>query len=141
MIIIVLGYPLLSQTQIVKGMLTLSTFLLKKEFLFKFFKALKQIQVLPHYDCNIPPQCVFTKDEKKYIELSLKDANISKSNLIGNCSFCSPVIGILPALRAVRCFGMSDMLKVNISAFETITDLLNYFINQIDMLSYLINAV
>ena len=46
---------------------------------------------------------------------------------------CSPVIDILPDLNAVRCFGFSKELKIDIRKFKSLEALNTYFINKIDI--------
>lgn len=104
----------------------------KKEFLMKFFADMDSIQVVPFFDCNKPPHCIWDEDEKKWIEEYLHKYPVSETNLIGYNSQCFPVIDILPNLQAVRCFGMSDFEKVNIIDFECIADVASYFVNKID---------
>lgn len=112
----------------------------RKKFLLEFFAKMDEIQVLPYYDCNKPPYCVWDEKEKEWLKSYVSKYPVSESNLIGNCSQCFPVIDILPDLKAVRCFGMSDYEKVNISDFKTMTDIASYFINQIDTHVYKIST-
>lgn len=104
----------------------------RKPFLLEFFKNMDSIQVLPYYDCNKPPFCIWNEEERSWIENYVSKYPVSECNLIGRKSTCWPVIDILPDLKAVRCFGMSDFLKLNIADFEDITDLASYFLNEID---------
>lgn len=108
----------------------------RKEFLMEFYKELDKIKVLPHHDCNVPPPCIWDETEKQQIEDAIPKELHSRSNLIGAHTFCSPVIDVLPDLRAVRCFGMSDFLKVPISDFKNLNDLRNFFRNTIDANSF-----
>ena len=112
----------------------------KKDFILSFLRSMDQIQVLPYYDCNKPPYCIWTDEEKEWLEAYVKKYPIKDSNLIGNCSQCYPVIDILPNLNAVRCFGMSDFMKVNIEDFRDVGDLASYFINCIDTNAYKISG-
>lgn len=99
-------------------------------------KALKN-SVMPHFDCNIMPLCIFSRQEKEYI-LSLAKGKIS--NVVSLEANCSPVIDILQDLTAVRCFGISQRLKVPLSIFDNIEDLRNYFKYRIDDYSYIIKS-
>lgn len=112
----------------------------RKKFLLKFFQDMDTIQVLPYYDCNKPPYCIWDEDEKNWLEAYVGKYPVSESNLIGNLSQCFPVIDILPSLQAVRCFGMSDYEKVSIDNFRCVTDLASYFMNQIDTHTYKISS-
>ena len=106
----------------------------RKKFLMEFFRKMDSIQVVPNYDCNFPPHCIWTDEEKKWLEEYT--GRYSTSNLTSECSRCSPVIDILPDLQAVRCFGMSDYMKVPIADFRHVPDLINYFKNEIDSVAY-----
>lgn len=112
----------------------------KKPFLLKLFKDLDSIQVLPYYDCNKPPYCIWSEDEKIWLENFVSKYGVKESDLIGHCSKCFPVIDILPNLKAVRCFGMSDFCKVDISEFNDFTELASYFLNVVDADAYKISA-
>lgn len=112
----------------------------RKQFLLGFLRVMDSIQVVPYYDCNKPPYCIWTDEEKKWLESYVAKYPIQDSNLIGNHSQCFPVIDILPNLQAVRCFGMSDYLKLNIDDFKDVPDIANYFINSIDSNAYKISA-
>lgn len=111
-----------------------------KDFLLRFFKDMDSIQVLPYYDCNKPPYCIWTDEEREWLESYVKKYPVSESTLIGNKSFCYPVVDILPTLQAVRCFGMSDFDKVNIDDFENVADIASYFLNKVDACAYKISA-
>lgn len=113
----------------------LEIFRSRKDFLLKFFKDMEKNDILPYYDCNKPPYCVWNDEEKAWLESYVGKYKV-ESNLIGNHSQCFPVIDILPDLRAVRCFGMSDFTKVNILDFRNITDLASFFLNHIDASVY-----
>lgn len=111
-----------------------------KKFLLEFFKAMDSISVLPYYDCNKPPYCIWTDDEKRWLEDYVSKYPSRDSNLIGNKSFCYPVVDILPTLQAVRCFGMSDFAKVNIFDFTNVTDIASFFLNTVDACAYKLPA-
>ena len=97
----------------------LEYFRAKKQFLLQFFRDMDEILVLPYYDCNKPPYCIWTEEEKAWLEAYVNKYPVKESNLIGNHSQCFPVIDILPSLQAVRCFGMSDFIKANIQDFPS----------------------
>ena len=110
----------------------------RKKFLLDFFRNMDTIHVMPRYDCNFPPYCIWTDEEKRWLEDFV--ARNSESNLISQNINCSPVIDILPNLQAVRCFGMSDYLKVPIEDFKNVPDLSNFFKNEIDSMAYKLPA-
>ena len=104
----------------------------RKDYLMGFFKEMDRIGVMPYYDCNKPPQCIWTDEEWAWLCWYENKHRSVASNLTNQTSRCQPVVDILPDLRAVRCFGMSDFEKVKISDFECIDDLQNYFRNRVD---------
>ena len=110
----------------------LDSFRKRKSFLLKFFRDMDSIKVLPYYDCNYPPDCIWTKEEKEWLEAYAARYPEDKTKLIGNVSPCAPVVDILPNLQAVRCFGMSDFMKVAIEEFRNVRDLTGFFMREID---------
>lgn len=112
----------------------------RKEFLLSFFHRLDSIKVLPILDCNNPPHCIWTADEKRWLETFVAKYPDYDSNLSNCCSRCYPSVDILPNLQAVRCFGMSDFVKVPITQFNSIADIYNYFQNEIDSNAYKLSA-
>ena len=108
----------------------------RKSYLLKLFSELEKYKILPNYDCNVPPPCIWSADEKKHFEDILEKNEVKKTNLVGAHSHCVPVIDILPDLFAVRCFGFSDFLKVPINEFENLEDLKRYFLFHIDSNAY-----
>ena len=112
----------------------------RKKFLLEFYKKMDSIQVLPFSDCNHPPYCIWTEEEKQWIESYVAKYSTGISKLAGYHSICSPVIDILPNLQAVRCFGMSDFMKVSIDDFQDIPDVCDFFRNEIDSVAYKLPA-
>ena len=112
----------------------------RKPFLLKFFRDMDSIQVLPYYDCNHPPYCIWTDEEKQWLEAYTARYPDWSTNLAGHHSQCIPAVDILPNLQAVRCFGMSDYVKVPIDDFHNIRDLTSYFLNEIDANAYSLSA-
>lgn len=116
----------------------------------EFVYAMISNEIIPTYDCNKMPMCLLTQEElvtfdslikKKIREREL--AGLPGMNLPMNDSAiytdavrCSPVIDIRQDLSAVRCFGLSDCSKTKITDFKTITDLRNYYLNEIDSYAY-----
>lgn len=107
-----------------------------KTFLLEFFRKMGEISVLPYYDCNKPPFCVWTEEEQEWLRSFVAQFPVKDSDLIGHKSFCYPVIDILHDLKAVRCFGMSDHERVDIRDFHSISDLVNFYLNRVDGLAY-----
>ena len=112
------GYPcIFLQTQIISAVV---------------FPGYGHIWVLPHYDCNHPPYCIWTDEEKGWLEAYVARYPGSRGSLISHDSKCVPAVDILPNLQAVRCFGMSDFIKVPIADFRNAADLNSFFLNEID---------
>ncbi len=118
----------------------LQYFAQRKDFLMEFFHRMDDIGVLPYYDCNKPPYCIWTDDEKRWLEAFVSKHPGKNDNIISYRSNCDPVVDILPNLQAVRCFGMSDFTKVSISDFHSYQDLVNYFVNEIDACAYKLSS-
>jgi len=111
-----------------------------KGFLMAFFRDMDAIGVLPYYDCNRPPYCIWSDEEKSWLESYVSKYPDQENSLVETNSFCRPPIDILPDLRAVRCFGMSFFEKVSITDFSTYEDLLAHFMRLIDARAYKIAA-
>ena len=118
----------------------LEYFAKRKEYLMKFFHDMDSIHAVPYYDCNIPPYCIWNKEEKEWLEAYVARYPKLKTNLVGHESRCVPVIDILPNLQAVRCFGMSDFLKVPIEQFRCFPDLYKFFFNEMDSFAFKLSA-
>lgn len=103
----------------------------------KFLSDMRDNDILPYYDCNKPPYCIWDDNERSYLNDIVHHFNV-ESNLIGDHSYCYPVLDILPDLRVVRCFGMSDFEKVKLEDFSDISEIASYFLNSVDAASYLI---
>ena len=114
----------------------LEFFMKRKPFVLEFLRKMDSIHVMPYYDCNIPPYCIWTDEEKQWLEDYVSRYPKCDTNLTGHQSKCSPTVDILPDLQAIRCFGMSDFEKVNIKDFRNHLDIMNYYRNEIDFLGY-----
>ncbi len=97
-----------------------------KEFLFSVFKKCKDNNVTPFYDCNTFVSCLVDYENIQFLK-SFK----SQYNLLCYSS-CKPIIDILPDLQVIRCFGLSDYLKVSLIDFENLEELRKFFISEID---------
>lgn len=107
------------------------------DIIFELIKDCYSLKVIPNYDCNQFPSCLLTDEDKKLI-FSIMDY-AKKKKIYTNISRghrCSPVIDILPSLTAVRCFGLSEYIKVPIQQFRNLRELRNYFFNSIDCYAY-----
>jgi len=111
-----------------------------KTFLMSFFRDMDTIGVLPYYDCNRPPYCIWTEEEKRWLESYTSKYSDLENTLVDTKSFCRPPIDILPDLQAVRCFGMSFFEKVSIADFSSYEDLVAHFMRLIDARAYRVSA-
>ena len=98
--------------------------------------------VITGFDCNFFPDCVFTADERD----GLKGAKDVLSSAVSHrysrpfwervifCEMnnCSPVVDILPDLRAIRCFGLSEHTKQDIRDFRNIEALRKHYLYTVD---------
>jgi len=111
-----------------------------KPILWKMFHDMDAIGVLPYYDCNRPPYCIWSPEERQWLESYVARYSVDDSSIINTKSFCRPVIDILPNLQAVRCFGLSFLEKVPIEGFATYEDLVVHFMREIDRRAFRIHA-
>ena len=112
----------------------------RKEGLLKLLRDLDGIGVMAFMDCNHPPYCIWTEEEKEWLQSYITRCGINNNRLTNRCSPCSPEVTIYPDLRADRCYGMSDYMKVRISDFEDIPDIIRFFSNEIDSVAYKLPA-
>ena len=101
----------------------------------EFFAVLAKKGIAPFFDCNNMPGCVWTKEERLEA-LSHYNGADKKTNLFDVSVRCQPVIDILPDLSIIRCFGLSEYTKKNISDFDNIDDARNYYIKNIDCFGF-----
>jgi sulfatase maturation enzyme AslB (radical SAM superfamily) len=103
--------------------------------LLELFAGLSKLKVLPRYDCNRLPSCVWDEEEKESI-VRLFGEELQKTNILKDSSYCTPVIDITTNLQAIRCFGCSQQVSCHIGEFDTIEQLKAYYLNVVDALSY-----
>ena len=110
-----------------------------KEPILKFYKVMVENKIIPYYDCNKIPSCMFTKED--FLPYQNLIPNFDENNIFNNPNerlivndlvHCSPVVDIRHDLTAVRCFGLSDVTKVKISDFENIRELKQYYYHMVD---------
>ncbi|MBO5373818.1 MAG: radical SAM protein [Clostridia bacterium] len=102
-----------------------------KPTLLELYRRLGELGACPCYDCNAIPECVYTDEEKSFLESLPFENAFERDIFLGRRSVCSAVIDLYPDLTATRCFGM-DSLRVPISDFKSIRDLSNFFFKEID---------
>lgn len=109
----------------------------------QFFHDLMRNDIIPNWDCNKMPPCLVSEDDieqfNAYMNQTFIRENLQKSNISDGIVRCGPVIDIRQDLTAVRCFGLSEVTKEKISDFETISDLMRYYMRTID--AYAFNSV
>ncbi len=121
----------------------LDYFVEMKHTAMKFVADMIQLGVLTGFDCNFLPPCVLTHDEFDtmmdvkdvfYRELSQQYSEMFwQRAIVCEMHNCTPVIDILPDLRAIRCFGMSEYTKQDIRDFKDINELRRFYVNQVDL--------
>ena len=109
----------------------LEYFIEMKETVLSIFEKLAKVNVLPKYDCNKIPACVWTEEEKKRIQ-HLFGKRLELSNILNQTVTCKPTVDIDTELNVIRCFGFSGEHKVRMADYKNLEDLTNYFINAID---------
>ena len=111
-----------------------------KESFLKFYKRILSMGVLPMFDCNKIPVCLFSVEELepifyaflKYPEIVMNERHF----LLSEWSRCSPVIDIQTNLKAVRCFGLSKESEVSISDFKGLEELETYYDKRFDQKAF-----
>lgn len=95
----------------------------------QFFRELYSLGIVPTYDCNQMPICVYSKEDLDFIHAftQLPTFNPMIKFNLAEGSACSPVIDILQDLTAVRCFGMSEYEKVNILDYNDLNEIRMHF--------------
>lgn len=118
-------------------------FMKMKPRVITFIAALLEKGIVPNFDCNKLPTCLVTNEElaqlNAYMESGALRGRLMESNLSTDEVVCSPVIDITQDLKAVRCFGLSEVSKVSIRDFKNIRDLRQYYIRSFD--AYAFNTV
>lgn len=104
----------------------------RKDSILKFITDCAEQDIAPYYDCNIIPKCIWTEEQMLTLKAIIEKFRLKHTNLLGDHSFCRPVIDVLPNLNAVRCFGTSDFTKAAIRDFRCLADLQNYYVNLVD---------
>jgi len=125
-----------------KGKTPLEYFLEMKPAAIRFIGDMIRCGVITGFDCNFFPECVFTKDERdglmgaKEVLRSAVGHRYSQSlwarAIFSEVTNCSPVVDILPDLRAIRCFGMSEYTKQDIRDFRNIEELRKHYLYTVD---------
>jgi hypothetical protein len=125
-----------------KGKTPLDYFQDMKHVAMRFVCDMIRCGVITGFDCNFLPGCVLTKDEYDSV-MAAKDVFYSalskrysesfwQRSIVCETHNCTPVIDILPDLRAIRCFGLSEYTKRDIRDFRSIGELRDHYINTVD---------
>ena len=125
-----------------KGKTPLEYFREMKLVAMRFVCDMVRCSVITGFDCNFLPACVLTQEEiesvmpaKDVFYRALKGMYSDmfwERAIICEVHNCSPVIDILPDLKAIRCFGLSEHTKVDIRDFGSLGDLADYYIHTVD---------
>lgn len=107
-------------------------FLRMKKTLLSLYEKAKELGVCLGYDCNAIPECVFTEEERSFLDTLPYENQLEREIFTGKRSVCSPVVDIYPDKTATRCFGMYDKARVSINDFKSLEDLKNYFFKEVD---------
>ena len=108
----------------------------------RFVCDMVRFSVITGFDCNFLPGCVLTDNEIESV-LPAKDVFYSALSGMYSETFwqraiicelhnCSPVIDILPDLKAIRCFGLSEYTKCDIRDYRNISHLADHYIETVD---------
>lgn len=112
-----------------------------KPTLIAFLSDMLAAGIVPHYDCNKMPVCMFAQEEKKagvdMVNTLPRNrlrfrGHSGDSSILSENAGCSPVVDILPDLTAVRCFGLSEHTRIPICDFRSVQDLRNYYREEFD---------
>ncbi|MDR0491845.1 MAG: radical SAM protein [Oscillospiraceae bacterium] len=125
-----------------KGKTPLEYFHEMKLVAMRFVCDMVRCSVMTGFDCNFLPECVLTEAEIESL-LPAKDVFYKalsgmysdmfwRRTIVCDLHNCSPVIDILPDLKAIRCFGLSEYTKCDIRDFSSITELAEYYIHTVD---------
>lgn len=97
----------------------------------RLLKELNKREVGVMFDCNKIPVCLIDEELAKLI---FRSEQLSKKPYLSTnrISACSPVIDIDQKGNAIRCFALSEYLKVNIDDFNNLGELNNYFRFHVD---------
>lgn len=109
----------------------LNYFNIMKPHVLEFFSKLKETHIIPFFDCNAMPVCIWSEDERTRILQDFPEVK-NKTNIFNTYVSCCPIIDILPDLTIIRCFGLSEHTKKKISDFKNIEEARNYYARTID---------
>ena len=108
----------------------------------RFIGDMLKCGAITGFDCNFIPDCVFTSSEReslmatKSVLRAALERNYSRAfwDRVMFCEYnnCTPVIDILPDLRAIRCFGLSEYTKEDIRDFRNINELRKHYVSTVD---------
>ena len=113
-----------------------------KPVVIKFIGDMMRCGAITGFDCNFIPECVFTEEEREGLT-GARDVLYSGMGdmyppsfwervIYSEISNCAPVIDVLPDLRAIRCFGLSEHTKRDIRDYRNIEDLRYHYLVSVD---------
>ena len=105
-----------------------------KKCLLDFCMGVLPLKVLPFFDCNTMPDCLWTDGERETLKTVAALAGINLHNQ-WHRERCFPVVDILPDLTALRCFGLGEKTALHIEDFPDIDALRGFYWRTIDCYS------
>ncbi len=102
-----------------------------KPTLMALYRRMKELGIVPKYDCNIVPSCIFTAEELAFLQTMPGSPN-DIARITGEYAACHPVIDIYPDFSVARCFGMSHVHDKKLQDFQSLDDIIRYFVYSID---------
>jgi len=116
----------------------------------RFVGDMLRCGIITGFDCNFLPTCVLTSEEfdgvKRAKEVFYSALNRKYSRtfwqraILCETNNCTPVIDILPGLKAIRCFGLSEYTKQDIRDFKNIESLRRFYIDTVDRPSHALST-
>lgn len=114
-----------------------SYFMNKKQELMDFLKCCLMNNILPNFDCNKLPTCLFTEGDIEALDEACDDPYLYEkfvsSTISNNVCQCRPVIDIYPDLSCLRCFGLANETKKMIADYDSLENLVLTYIAEVDM--------
>ena len=106
-------------------------FLRLKPALMRLYYKLREYHIVPKYDCNIVPPCLFTQSELEFL-YTLSGSASDIARVTGEMAVCRPVVDIYPDLTVARCFGMNCNRSRRLDEFNSIDDIVRFFVYEVD---------
>ncbi len=135
-----LTVPDFSRTSCATAGASLAYFRERKAFVWQLLHDFDDAGILPYFDCNRPPKCIWTAEEWAWLTDYVARYPGQNNSVASPLSACRPVIDIMPDLTAIRCFALSEFEPVNIADFDNLEELNNRFMRRVDRPAFRIFA-